>query len=117
MTSFNTCAYPGCYCRIAYHVGETPEKYCDTHNDRNRSNLVTDPHYTTKDEKIPESVKMVILRCPRCKQRYEITQKDWMNDKIPACICGGGRLFHKEKSEPKTLHERASIQNDSIGWN
>jgi hypothetical protein len=41
MTCYNTCAYPGCYKRIAYEKGEKYiPKYCDEHNNRERTNLI-----------------------------------------------------------------------------
>lgn len=34
MTSYNTCAFVGCYCRIPYEIGEKPDKYCEKHQEQ-----------------------------------------------------------------------------------
>lgn len=88
-----TCAYPDCYKKISYFKGETPDKYCGEHNVRDRSNLLEKP------ELKPTQIPQVILRCPKCKQRYEMIKSEWLSGKKMSCICGTELLFHKEVGE------------------
>ena len=112
MVSYNACCYPGCYNRIPYEKGEIPEKYCQNHAAyKSRSNLVT-------TEPIKKFEAYVIMKCPSCKARTSILKSEWMlKPTIPCTSCAGVMIYHKDGTEPKTLHEKASIQDDGIGWN
>ena len=113
MVCYNTCSSPGCYERIPYEKGEKPEKYCGKHlPDRDtRSNLI--PSITPNPE--PES--FVVMKCPSCKTTEVILKSEWLLKPTVACThCIGVMIYHKD-ANVKTLHDKASIQNDSIGWN
>jgi len=88
MTSYNCCAYPGCYVKIPYEIGDTPEKYCEKHLGRNRSNLFTTP--------LPvATTPMVTFRCNECHAKRDIDRELWMGGAVPLC-CEQKMVFHKE---------------------
>ena len=110
MTSFCTCAYPGCLRRIPYELHDTTRpRYCSEH--QMSMNYRLGNHVTDNDlyapvtnnpnplqELVEEPQKIIIVRCPICKTRKEVPA-DKM--KIP-CVtygCEGTMIYHKDKGD------------------
>jgi len=101
MTCYNTCAYTGCYKRIPYEIGEHPPKYCEEHNTRNRSNIITP--ISNPDP----TITMAILRCPKCKSQKEIPYSEWVKSISRlsplkyTCDNGCGKMFYHTDTKAK----------------
>ena len=113
MTSFATCAYPECMRRIPYNkIDYSRSRYCEEHESTILKrmgmdvvdNIVWDSFNILIVKPKPEPVqpipflqKMIVIRCPICKFREEISA-----DRISGDIncstygCEGKMLYHKD---------------------
>ena len=96
-----TCSSPGCNNLIVYDRDDDyVHLYCTTH--RSRSGRHAAIRYLKKAEPInaqrdavdaPDAI--VVLRCPRCKLRREVSEKVWKKDAPIVCECGKSMLYHR----------------------
>ena len=96
-----TCVEPGCTNQMRYHEYDVEVPiYCETHRTREGRHsrvrvLKTEPEPPKKD---PRVVLLCVNRS--CRNRIEITKKDWMAGERPLCPkCGSVMLYNKEAKE------------------
>jgi hypothetical protein len=83
MTAFATCAYPECFAKIPYNPETDTERprYCNTHMQNNPRDLyikVTPKPLLKIPPAIPKPTpENVILICPTCKIRREVSYRDF----------------------------------------
>lgn len=113
MTSFATCAYPGCMRRIPYDKTDySRPRYCEEHEGTilkrmdmgavdklvwDSFNILVAKSKPIPAKPIPFSQHMIIIRCPICKARKEIASG--LLSKNTSCItlgCTGKMLYHKD---------------------
>jgi hypothetical protein len=97
-----TCAEPGCTNQIAYdpkndlHV----HLYCPKHRTIGGRHaavriLKKAEPIVKKEKPIDAQDAIVVLRCPKCHLRREVSQMTWKRDAPIICECGRNMTYHK----------------------
>lgn len=95
-----TCMAPGCKNQISYDPDkdEYVHLYCPTHrSDTGRHSAV---RHLKKVKNLPGDAidapdSIVVVRCPRCHLRREVSERTWKQDVPVVCECGRSMLYHK----------------------
>ena len=96
-----TCASPGCSNQIQYDSNDfCVHLYCPTHRSKfGRHAAVRNLQKEIPDEAPPEVIVapdvIVVMRCPRCKLRREVSEKVWKKDAPIVCECGKSMVYHR----------------------
>ncbi len=95
------CMEPGCNNQIQYDSNDfCVHLYCPTHRSKfGRHAAVRNLQKETLVEIPPEVVitpdVIIVMRCPRCKLRREVSEKIWKKDAPIVCECGKSMVYHR----------------------
>jgi len=119
MTAFATCAYPGCYIKIPYDPKTDTERprYCECHMRNNPRDLyiavIPKPLSETSSVIPKTTLANVILICPKCKIRKEVSYEDFcksVGELVINRICctnrrcnGTPMIYHKDVDNPEYM--------------